>query len=181
MFSVMTYDRVAQAALIAHKERGRLSLAKPLGTALAVSVLGVLSSSSARPAVVDLVPVPSRQGVVRERGHDPLVRMLAHTRRALADVDVVATVVPMLRVSRGVSDQAGLSARQRAANVSGAFSVRRHHRMSGHHVVVVDDIVTTGATAAEAVRAVEMAGTEVLGVAVVAATARRNPRGVSPK
>ncbi|MDX6319153.1 MAG: hypothetical protein QOD35_2553 [Nocardioidaceae bacterium] len=171
-FAVATYEAVAQAALLAHKEQGRLSLARPLGRALALSCFAVLTLCAHRAEQVRLVPVPSAAGRVRERGHDPLLRVARECRRAMRAAGVTASVEPVLRIVRPLEDQAGLSAPQRHANLQGAFEVGRRRPLGGA-VVVVDDIVTTGATATEACRALGVAGAEVVGVAVIAATALR--------
>ncbi|HET8970833.1 MAG TPA: phosphoribosyltransferase family protein, partial [Candidatus Nanopelagicales bacterium] len=76
-----------------------------------------------------------------------------------------------LRSAGRRADQTGLDAAGRAANLRAAM--RWSGRVPAGPVVLVDDIVTTGATLAEAARAVRVAGGTVLGAAVVAATARR--------
>ena len=86
----------------------------------------------------------------------------------------VVTVAPVLRLARATADQAGLDAVGRAANLAGAMVVRPGAGVLGSHaVLVVDDVVTTGSTLAEAVRAVRSTGSRVVGTAVVAATPRR--------
>ena len=69
------YDGAVRAALLAHKERHVAGLAATLGALLAVAV-----AAAARPPVL-LVPVPSRPGVVRARGHDPLLAVGPCVRR----------------------------------------------------------------------------------------------------
>ncbi|UMG93173.1 phosphoribosyltransferase family protein [Nocardioides sp. TF02-7] len=87
------------------------------------------------------------------------------------------TVARLLRSRPGVIDQAGLTATERHANLTGSMAcpaaVVRRLRSPRAHVVVCDDVLTTGATAREAQRALEAAGVTVLAVATVAATARR--------
>lgn len=156
------YDGAARAALLAHKERGRLGLVRPLGAALAGAVLRL----DLPPRAV-LVPVPSSPAAVRERGHDHARRLAAAAARRVPG----ATVRPLLVPARAVADQAGLDRAGRAANLSGALRARRV--LDGVPVVVVDDVVTTGATLAEAARALRAAGADVRGCAVVAATQRR--------
>lgn len=179
VWAVTAYADAARAALVAHKEDGRLALARPLGRALAVAALGLLASLPGTPGRVHLVPVPSRPGVVRERGHDPLLRMTREARQALRRCGIQASVTSVLRQRRAVADQAGLQAADRAANLAGAF-VTRSRLPAGPAQdawVVVDDIITTGATALEAASALAFADVSVLGVAVVAATARHTSAG----
>ena len=158
------YDGVVRELLLAHKERGRTTLARPLG--------GLLAQAAATygPGVV-LVPVPSARAAVRARGHD-------HARRLASAAGRRGRLrsAPLLTGARVVADQSGLDAAGRAANLTGALVARRALR--GLPVVVVDDVVTTGATLAEAARALSAAGADVRGAAVVAATLRRHPPGV---
>ena len=163
---------MAKAAIVAHKEQGRLSLSSSLGAALAWSVLGLLGASRRHIRGVCLVPVPSSAATVRARGHDPLGRIARAAEAELGVHGVPARRSAALAPRRRVADQAGLDAQARAHNVAGAFRVRR---VVDGPVVVVDDVVTTGATAAEAVRALQAVGADVVGVAVVAATARQFP------
>lgn len=164
--ALLAYEGPAQRLLLSHKEKGRLFLTAPLGRALATAVLvHDLGQQSVR-----LCPVPSAQAAVRQRGHDHAQR-LAHAAAAeLRARGVPAAAARLLRPARRVADQSGLSAQQRAVNLAGALA--GVGPVQGR-VVVVDDVMTTGATLVEAVRALEAAGHPVLGAAVIAATTRR--------
>jgi orotate phosphoribosyltransferase len=52
---------------------------------------------------------------------------------------------------------------------------------AGRRVIVVDDVVTTGASLAEAVRALRNGGAEVVAAVTVAATPRRTARTDEPQ
>ncbi len=75
-----------------------------------------------------------------------------------------ACVVPALRLRPWVRDSVGLSGAARQRNIAGR--VRLVRPVTGE-VVLVDDIVTTGATAAESVRMLRRAGAEVSAVLAI--------------
>jgi len=164
LVAAASYAGPVRAALLAHKEDGRLGLARPLGRALAGAVvaLGVLDDVSAEAV---LVPVPSAPEAVRHRGQDHARRLAAAAAR-----EAGLRSRSLLVQARRTADQSGLDAGQRADNLRGALRAR--HRLDGLPVVLVDDVVTTGATLAEAARALRTAGADVRGAAVVAATLR---------
>jgi predicted amidophosphoribosyltransferase len=173
------YDGLLGALVVAHKERGAFALARPLGQVLAVAATGVLD----RGATTVLVPVPSRPAVVRARGHDPMLRITRSAQHRLQAQEDLGTVVigRLLEQRIAVPDQAGLDSRQRAANLVGSMVVRTgaRRRLAAMGVpvsiVVCDDVLTTGATAREAQRAVEDAGLRVRAIVTVAATRKRVP------
>ncbi|MDQ0748874.1 putative amidophosphoribosyltransferase [Streptomyces africanus] len=167
------YADEVRATLLAHKERGALALAGPLGVALAGAVRAGLRTawggswagaegawSRAAGAPVLLVPVPSGRRAVRARGHDPARRIALAAAGELRRSGVPARVLGVLRQRRAVADQSELNSRQRLDNLAGALAVvpGGARLLSGGPVVLVDDVMTTGASLAEAARAVRAAG-----------------------
>ncbi|MGH3329115.1 MAG: ComF family protein, partial [Streptomycetales bacterium] len=182
-FAVAAYEGAARAAVLAYKEQGRTDLARLLGAALARAVLAAVEGdpgrAGARGALV-LVPVPSSRRAVRRRGHDCVGELARVAAAMLRGGGVRAVRLPVVRQRRAVADQAGLTEASRAANLSGALVVppRLGGLAAGRVAVVVDDVITTGATLAEAARALSQSGAVVIGAATVVAT--RRAAGDSP-
>jgi predicted amidophosphoribosyltransferase len=188
------YDGTLKALVIGLKERRLLALRRPLGHVLAVAVTAALDGPGEGPrdpagggaraeaGPVVLVPVPSRPGSVRRRALDSTYAVTAAAAGELRAAGREVTAVRLLRTRAGLQDQAGLSARERAVNLAGSLCcpapalLRLARRVPRARFVVCDDVITTGATAREAQRALEAVGIEVLAVAAVAATRRRGAR-----
>jgi predicted amidophosphoribosyltransferase len=163
------YADTLRAVLLAAKERNALGLLPLLGGRLAAAVARLVLDAGGIPSLV-LVPVPSASAQVAARGVD-LTTSIARTAAArLRSAGLAVEVLRGLVLARRPEDQAGLTRIQRLANRAGAF--RAVGPPPSGPVVVVDDIVTTGATLAEAVRACEVGDRQVIGAAVVAATMR---------
>jgi len=177
-WSMADYDGAVRAMVVGHKDRAQFTFRRVLAGLLVASVRAAVAPYD-EPVV--LVPVPSRPGSSRRRGYDPmgtLVRLAVARLRAEA---YAATMAPLLVSSRRVVDQAGLSASERASNLAGSMScpspglARLARRRARARVVICDDVLTTGATAAEAQRALGAVGLSPVAIATVAATPRRIP------
>jgi predicted amidophosphoribosyltransferase len=142
------------------------------GAAAAVDVAGAAGAAGIGSATLPtlLMPMPLSASRLRERGYNQaweLARRLARGLRLRADARL------LLRV-RDTPHQVDLPFGQRAANVRGAFAVEplRRTELAGQDVALVDDVLTTGATAAEAARVLRAAGAARVRVWVVARTPR---------
>lgn len=172
------YDDLLRGLVSAHKDRGALGLAPLLADRLAQSVHALLAGTGTAGPVL-LVPVPSSAAAVRRRGYDAtlaLARLVVRQLRGRHELRAVHLLVQRV----ALADQAGLDAAGRRANLHGGLRLRRRPpgwdpSLLSTPTVLVDDLVTTGASLAEAARVLLGAGVPVVGAATVAATERRTP------
>jgi len=156
--SGLAFAGTAARVLRALKEDGRTGLARDVAPALRAAVETACGRS------VALVPIPTSRASFRRRGFR--VAELVARRAGL-------TVDRRLRLVRQPMDQRGLDVAQRRGNVAGSLVARP---ATSGAVLILDDVVTTGATLAEAARALRAGGAEVVGAVTIAATPRRSFR-----
>jgi len=160
VFSLGRYAGPRRQAIVAVKEHGRRDLVAPLARALAQGMHRLMVWGVVGPPL-SVVPAPTRRSSARRRGGDPVARIAA---TAAAGHPGIA-VLPVLRTVGLARDSVGLSVTARERNIAGR--VRATGRPTGE-VLLVDDIVTTGATAREAVRTLGAAGASVSAVLALA-------------
>lgn len=158
LWSGLAFDGVVARVIRAIKEDGRTSLIAALTPALEEALARIDDAD----AIV--VPLPTSRASFRQRGFRLPDLLAARTGYGVARV---------LRPTRRTIDQRGLGQTARRENVAGSL---RSRGASGRSVIVLDDVVTTGATLAEAVRALRADGAHVVAAVTVAATPRHPSR-----
>jgi predicted amidophosphoribosyltransferase len=153
------YEGLVRTLLLELKLRGRVDVAGPLGHRTAALVRRALAE--APPGTVVLRVPPSPRGR-RRRGFDPVVLLLA--RGGVRGTGRLHRARVPGRGLLGARGSAGAGQKERTAleRVAATVGTLRAVRVQGRDVVLVDDVVTTGVTMAEAVRAVRAAGGRVV-------------------
>jgi len=111
-----------------------------------------------------LLPVPLHWTKLLRRGYNQS-RCIAE---GMAEVLNVPTG-DNLRAVRPHRTQTRRTAEERRHNVGGIMSVRNPDELRGLHVAIVDDVITTGATMADALRAARATSPRALSVLALAA------------
>jgi predicted amidophosphoribosyltransferase len=170
-------EELAQA-LLSFKRHGQHQLKRSLGRALG----GAVRAASEGFGEICLVPVPTSTKAYLNRGFSPVHLLLGGASQQLAGLAVADVLAKaggsVLQLPGG---QKGLGRGARAQRVRGSMRVSRRAqaRVAGRRCVIIDDVLTTGATLAEAARALHAAGAQVAGAVVLAATRPSDAEGHS--
>jgi ComF family protein len=159
--AVVRYDDGPARRLVHRlKYSDRLELARPLGAWIARAGAEILAGADL------IVPVPLHRLRLMSRRFNQAAT-LAHR---ISEASAVPVNTQALTRVKPTPPQVGLSRLQRAGNVQGAFRVPDEAKPNifGMRIVLVDDVLTSGATANAASRALLRGGAKGVDVLVFA-------------
>ena len=160
--AVLRYDKHSRRLLLAFKHGDHTHSAAAFGRWMHRAGNEVLAGADL------LVPVPLHWTRLFQRRYNQAA-LLAHAVRAAGGPEVAAN---WLVRRRRTPPQGHLGPAARQRNIAGAFALRPRRSVAGKRVVIIDDVMTTGATAAECARVLERAGAVSIGVLTLARALR---------
>lgn len=160
LFTCGTFDDFFRPVVHGLKYHSLLPLADRMSNMLASR----LEDANTIGLIDVIVPIPLHWIRKRQRGFNQsyvIAQALAHeTSLPVAD--------SLIKRVKRTKDQTGLTAKQRVANMKGAFSVTNPDAVAGKRILLVDDVITTGATLNEAASELRRAGCRNVYAGVVA-------------
>ena len=151
--SAVLYSQTASKVIFAAKEKG----IKAADELIIDAIIFALNHQRLEGFNVRLVPIPSSPGNQRRRGRSFIVDLCQEISQRTN-----VPISPVLSIIRKVKDHSSLNAMQRHSNIKGAFGIRPGIYPRGD-LILIDDVVTTGATVAEAARTLNSHGFHLLG------------------
>lgn len=149
--SFTKYEGLAKDVVLLFKYRGNEALGKLLGGLVGEALADEVDLWE---AVDGVVPVPLHLQKLKKRGYNQAAVLARH----LAAPRGLPVFTQCLIKTTDNPAQTSLDARERQANVKGAYAVKDPDRWRGRIVLLVDDVYTTGATIGECSRTLVRAG-----------------------
>jgi len=161
------YEGPVRGLVSARKDRGASHITGLFADRLSELLTGLAECGGmVDVASVALVPIPSDAAAVRARGYDHAGSLAASVARRWRWASPSVSPETCLTRVRRIADQAELGVEGRWRNQAGSMVCRTGPRP----VILVDDLVTTGASLAEASRAVVASRRRLIAALVVAST-----------
>jgi len=160
-FSVCVYEDVIKSLIHSFKYKDKEYLGKPLSRL----IVDFINEYDIPAGYMDyLIPVPLHRTKLREREYNQAQILCAGVAAALNK--------PMMDNNlfryRATDTQTAQEPHQRFTNVKGSFAVTEKNAVLDKNILLIDDVLTTGATASEAARALKSAGANIVFVLTLA-------------
>ena len=172
LFFVTTYDETTSPIILAAKELGSREAVKLIAVSITSSIsFAILNLGLSQP--IYLVTIPSQLSEIRRRGRDHIEDLVQEVITQLRQQNIDAIYLPILKPVKKIKDQSDLNGLQRKENMSHAFIVKSSP-ISQSAVILIDDLVTTGASIQEGVRALAEAKITIDAVVTACAVGRNS-------
>ena len=171
-YFVEDYNEFSRRIILASKESGNKIAINLLANAVAKSISFAVSEKKFR-AQINLVSIPSQKNIIRSRGRDHISDLISQVVVALSGMGFTANYLPILSLAKKSKDQSTLNSGERLVNMQNAFIVNNSLN-SQDGIFLIDDLITTGASIKEGVRALTEAKITVNGIITACAVGRNS-------
>lgn len=172
LYFVADYNPQSARIILSAKENSNKFCIHLLAQCIARSIAFALPLSIWAQQIT-ITTVPSSPAAIRRRGRDHVSELANQVVKLLAKENIFATYLPILYLSKNIKDQSKLNGAQRAHNLSGAFSIKNCEIPKGD-LFLIDDLVTTGASIQEGIRALANAKISITAVMTACAVGRNS-------
>lgn len=150
------YEQEARNTIFRFKYEGKRLLAKPMARMIFERFGKIMDYDF-------LVPVPLYVARAKERGFNQAALLATE----LSGLMGLPAYDGMIR-AKDTKQQFQLGFEERIANMANAFGIKEGFEICGKNILLVDDILTTGATAAECAKVLKDAGAKSVSLIVFA-------------
>jgi len=164
------YNKFTGSIILAAKESANKDAIDLLASSIARLIMLAIKDLYIYSPIV-LTPIPSQYSANRRRGRDHIEDLTKVVINKLQASDVFAVYLPLLTPAKKIQDQSNLNSQQRKANMHQAF-LTRPSEISIGGLILIDDLVTTGASILEGIRALNEAKITVNAVVTACAVGR---------
>ena len=166
------YNEFTGSVILEAKESANKVAIDLLACSIARSIIRAIKDLGICQPIV-LTTIPSQHSANRRRGRDHIKDLTEVVIDKLEAIDIFPLYLPLLIPSKKIQDQSKLNSQQRKVNVYQAFLARQSEISIGG-VILIDDLVTTGASILEGVRALNEAKITINAVVTACAVGRNS-------
>jgi len=166
------YNEFTGSVILEAKESANKVAIDLLACSIARSIIRAIKDLGICQPIV-LTTIPSQHSANRRRGRDHIKDLTEVIIGKLEAIDIFPLYLPLLIPSKKIQDQSKLNSQQRKVNVYQAFLARQSEISIGG-VILIDDLVTTGASILEGVRALNEAKITINAVVTACAVGRNS-------
>lgn len=172
LYFIKDYDSEAAKVTLLAKENHNKEAINLISFSIFLSIKALISESKLS-QTINIVTIPSSAKTIMKRGRDNISDICNKVIELLRKEGINANNSPVLTQVRRVLDQSKLNRVERIRNLDYAYGLKKK-QLDGNSCILMDDLITTGSSLSEAIRALSEAKITILGAVTACAVGRQS-------